>query len=69
MFKFLFSKRSNLFPMLVDVAESVRSYYNLIIKKAGQFLTDLQAHLLKFALALRSYSPAIHSSQQVLFKK
>ncbi|RVE57954.1 hypothetical protein OJAV_G00204330 [Oryzias javanicus] len=45
--------------------ESVRSYYNLIIKKAGQFLTDLQAHLLKFALALRSYSPAIHSSQQI----
>uniref|UniRef100_A0A8C7Y8Z4 UDP-glucose ceramide glucosyltransferase-like 1 n=1 Tax=Oryzias sinensis TaxID=183150 RepID=A0A8C7Y8Z4_9TELE len=45
--------------------ESVRSYYNLIIKKAGQFLTDLQAHLLRFALALRSYSPAIHSSQQI----
>uniref|UniRef100_A0A8C7Y6S8 UDP-glucose ceramide glucosyltransferase-like 1 n=1 Tax=Oryzias sinensis TaxID=183150 RepID=A0A8C7Y6S8_9TELE len=47
------------------VDTSVRSYYNLIIKKAGQFLTDLQAHLLRFALALRSYSPAIHSSQQI----
>ncbi|XP_070770594.1 UDP-glucose:glycoprotein glucosyltransferase 2 [Enoplosus armatus] len=45
--------------------ESVRSYYNLIIKKAGQFLTDLQVNLLKFALALRSYSPAVHASQQI----
>ncbi|XP_028446452.1 UDP-glucose:glycoprotein glucosyltransferase 2 isoform X2 [Perca flavescens] len=45
--------------------ESVRSYYNLILKKAGQFLTDLQVNLLKFALSLRSYSPAVHSSQQI----
>ncbi|XP_034549617.1 UDP-glucose:glycoprotein glucosyltransferase 2 [Notolabrus celidotus] len=45
--------------------ESVRSYYNLVIKKAGQFLTDLQVNLLKFALALRSYSPAVHASQQI----
>ncbi|KAM4558824.1 UDP-glucose:glycoprotein glucosyltransferase 2 isoform 2-T2 [Odontesthes bonariensis] len=45
--------------------ESVRSYYNLVIKKAGQFLTDLQVHLLRFALALRSYSPAVHASQQI----
>ncbi|CAG05920.1 unnamed protein product, partial [Tetraodon nigroviridis] len=45
--------------------ESVRSYYNLILKKAGQFLTDLQVSLLKFALSLRSYSPAIHASQQI----
>uniref|UniRef100_A0A8D0CMX4 UDP-glucose ceramide glucosyltransferase-like 1 n=1 Tax=Sander lucioperca TaxID=283035 RepID=A0A8D0CMX4_SANLU len=44
---------------------SVRSYYNLILKKAGQFLTDLQVNLLKFALALRSYSPAVHASQQI----
>uniref|UniRef100_A0A4W6FY48 UDP-glucose ceramide glucosyltransferase-like 1 n=1 Tax=Lates calcarifer TaxID=8187 RepID=A0A4W6FY48_LATCA len=47
------------------VDTSVRSYYNLIIKKAGQFLTDLQVNLLKFALALRSYSPAVHASQQI----
>lgn len=47
------------------LTESVRSYYNLILKKAGQFLTDLQVNLLKFALALRSYSPAVHASQQV----
>lgn len=47
------------------LTESVRSYYNLIVKKAGQFLTDLQVSLLKFALSLRSYSPAIHASQQV----
>uniref|UniRef100_A0A671VYJ5 UDP-glucose glycoprotein glucosyltransferase 2 n=1 Tax=Sparus aurata TaxID=8175 RepID=A0A671VYJ5_SPAAU len=47
------------------VDTSVRSYYNLILKKAGQFLTDLQLNLLKFALALRSYSPAVHASQQI----
>lgn len=52
-------------PTTVYSTESVRSYYNLIIKKAGQFLTDLQVNLLKFALALRSYSPAVHASQQV----
>lgn len=51
--------------MLMYLAESVRSYYNLILKKAGQFLTGLQVSLLKFALSLRSYSPAIHASQQV----
>lgn len=51
--------------MLMCLTESVRSYYNLILKKAGQFLTDLQVNLLKFALALRSYSPAVHASQQV----
>ncbi|XP_077436156.1 UDP-glucose:glycoprotein glucosyltransferase 2 isoform X1 [Vanacampus margaritifer] len=45
--------------------ESVRSYYNLIIKKANQFLTDLQVHLLKFALSLRFYSPAVHAFQQI----
>ncbi|XP_055734580.1 UDP-glucose:glycoprotein glucosyltransferase 2 isoform X2 [Salvelinus fontinalis] len=45
--------------------ESVRSYYNLVIKKAGQFLTALQVNLLKFALSLRSYSPAVHASQQI----
>ncbi|KAF7667781.1 hypothetical protein LDENG_00047960 [Lucifuga dentata] len=45
--------------------ESVRSYYNLILKKAGQFLTDLRVNLLKFALALRSYSPAVYASQQI----
>uniref|UniRef100_A0A672JTW8 UDP-glucose ceramide glucosyltransferase-like 1 n=1 Tax=Salarias fasciatus TaxID=181472 RepID=A0A672JTW8_SALFA len=44
---------------------SVRSYYNLVIKKAGQFLTDLQLNLLKFALSLRSYSPAVHAAQQI----
>lgn len=51
--------------MFISLTESVRSYYNLILKKAGQFLTDLQVNLLKFALALRSYSPAVHASQQV----
>ncbi|KAK7882501.1 hypothetical protein WMY93_028675 [Mugilogobius chulae] len=45
--------------------ESVRSYFNLILKKAGQFLTDLQVNLLKFALSLRTYSPAVHASQQI----
>ncbi|XP_033842246.1 UDP-glucose:glycoprotein glucosyltransferase 2 isoform X1 [Periophthalmus magnuspinnatus] len=45
--------------------ESVRSYFNLIVKKAGQFLTDLQVNLLKFALSLRTYSPAVYASQQI----
>ncbi|KAM9343363.1 UDP-glucose:glycoprotein glucosyltransferase 2 [Pholidichthys leucotaenia] len=45
--------------------ESVRSYYNLIIKKAGQFLTHLQVNLLRFALSLRACSPAVHASQQI----
>lgn len=49
----------------ISFTESVRSYYNLVIKKAGQFLTVLQVNLLKFALSLRSYSPAVHASQQV----
>uniref|UniRef100_A0A6Q2Y8C2 UDP-glucose ceramide glucosyltransferase-like 1 n=1 Tax=Esox lucius TaxID=8010 RepID=A0A6Q2Y8C2_ESOLU len=44
---------------------SVRSYYNLVIKKAGQFLTELQVNLLKFALSLRSYSPAVYASQKI----
>uniref|UniRef100_A0A8C2EL15 UDP-glucose glycoprotein glucosyltransferase 2 n=1 Tax=Cyprinus carpio TaxID=7962 RepID=A0A8C2EL15_CYPCA len=45
--------------------ESVRSYYNLIVKKAGQFLTDLQVNLLKLSLSLRAYSPAVHAFQQI----
>nr|XP_061799479.1 UDP-glucose:glycoprotein glucosyltransferase 2-like [Nerophis lumbriciformis] len=45
--------------------ESVRSYYNLIIRKANQFLTDLQVNLLKFALSMRFYSPAVHAFQQI----
>uniref|UniRef100_A0A8C5I8T1 UDP-glucose ceramide glucosyltransferase-like 1 n=1 Tax=Gouania willdenowi TaxID=441366 RepID=A0A8C5I8T1_GOUWI len=56
------------FWQFVDTVQeltSVRSYYNLIIKKAGQFLTDLQVNLLRFALSLRSYSPAVHASQQI----
>ncbi|XP_041921556.1 UDP-glucose:glycoprotein glucosyltransferase 2 isoform X3 [Alosa sapidissima] len=45
--------------------ESVRSYYNLIIKKAGQFLTDLQVSLLRLALSLRAFSPAVNAFQQI----
>ncbi|TRY97085.1 hypothetical protein DNTS_027277 [Danionella cerebrum] len=45
--------------------ESVRSYYDLIVKKAGQFLTDLQVNLLKLSLSLRTYSPAVHAFQQI----
>uniref|UniRef100_A0A668ANL5 UDP-glucose ceramide glucosyltransferase-like 1 n=1 Tax=Myripristis murdjan TaxID=586833 RepID=A0A668ANL5_9TELE len=47
------------------VDTSVRSYYNLILKKAAQFLSDLQLSLLKFALSLRAYSPAVFASQQI----
>ncbi|XP_061549023.1 UDP-glucose:glycoprotein glucosyltransferase 2 isoform X5 [Phycodurus eques] len=45
--------------------ESVRSYYNLVIKKANQFLTDLQVNLLKMALSLHFYSPAVHAFQRI----
>ena len=45
--------------------ESVRSYYNLIVRKASQFLSGLQVSLLKLALSLRAYSPAVHAFQQV----
>ncbi|XP_077583615.1 UDP-glucose:glycoprotein glucosyltransferase 2 [Stigmatopora nigra] len=45
--------------------ETVRSYYNLIIRKANQFLTDLQINLLKMSLSMRFYSPAVHAFQQI----
>ena len=59
-----------MFSLLISIydfsfAESVRSYYSLIIKKAGQFLTALQVSLLRLALSLRAYSPAVHAFQQV----
>uniref|UniRef100_A0A671SV63 UDP-glucose:glycoprotein glucosyltransferase 2-like n=1 Tax=Sinocyclocheilus anshuiensis TaxID=1608454 RepID=A0A671SV63_9TELE len=53
------------FVNTVKELTSVRSYYNLIIKKAGQFLTDLQVNLLKLSLSLRAYSPAVHAFQQI----
>ncbi|MGH0126989.1 UNVERIFIED_CONTAM: hypothetical protein FKN15_012302 [Acipenser sinensis] len=45
-------------------ADSGSSYYSLLLKKAAQFVTDLQINLLKFALALRVYSPAVQMFQQ-----
>ncbi|KAJ6660860.1 hypothetical protein lerEdw1_017017, partial [Lerista edwardsae] len=44
---------------------SEQSYYNLILKKAGQFLSNLQINLLKFSLSLRAYSPTIQMFQQI----
>ncbi|XP_072850795.2 UDP-glucose:glycoprotein glucosyltransferase 2 [Pogona vitticeps] len=44
---------------------SEHSYYNLILKKAGQFLTNLQINLLKFSLSLRAHSPTIQMFQQI----
>uniref|UniRef100_A0A8D2P6B9 UDP-glucose ceramide glucosyltransferase-like 1 n=1 Tax=Zosterops lateralis melanops TaxID=1220523 RepID=A0A8D2P6B9_ZOSLA len=41
------------------------SYYNLILKKAGQFLSNLQINLLKFALSIRAYSPTVQMFQQI----
>lgn len=41
------------------------SYYELILKRAGQLLSPVQLKLLKFALSLRSYSSTIHSFQQI----
>ncbi|XP_040847161.1 UDP-glucose:glycoprotein glucosyltransferase 2 [Ochotona curzoniae] len=46
-------------------AESDYSYYNLILKKAGQFLDDIHINLLKFAFSIRAYSPAVHMFQQL----
>ncbi|XP_019384043.1 PREDICTED: UDP-glucose:glycoprotein glucosyltransferase 2 [Crocodylus porosus] len=45
--------------------DSDHSYYNLILKKAGQFLSNLQINLLKFALSIRAYSPTVHMFQQI----
>uniref|UniRef100_A0A8D2L931 UDP-glucose ceramide glucosyltransferase-like 1 n=1 Tax=Varanus komodoensis TaxID=61221 RepID=A0A8D2L931_VARKO len=44
---------------------SDHSYYNLILKKAGQFLTNMQINLLKFSLSLRAYSPTVQMFQQI----
>ncbi|KAH0517336.1 UDP-glucose:glycoprotein glucosyltransferase 2 [Microtus ochrogaster] len=45
--------------------ESDYSYYNLILKKAGQFLDNIHINLLKFAFSLRAYSPTVQMFQQV----
>ncbi|GAB1299182.1 UDP-glucose glycoprotein glucosyltransferase 2 [Apodemus speciosus] len=45
--------------------ESDYSYYNLILKKAGQFLDNIHINLLKFAFSMRAYSPAIQMFQQI----
>ncbi|KAL4691209.1 hypothetical protein H8959_014170, partial [Pygathrix nigripes] len=45
--------------------ESDYSYYNLILKKAGQFLDNLHINLLKFAFSIRAYSPAVQMFQQI----
>ncbi|XP_059502942.1 UDP-glucose:glycoprotein glucosyltransferase 2 [Stegostoma tigrinum] len=44
--------------------DSERRYYDLILKKAGQFLSQLKLNLLKFALSLRAYSPTVQMFQQ-----
>ncbi|XP_048350418.1 UDP-glucose:glycoprotein glucosyltransferase 2 [Sphaerodactylus townsendi] len=44
---------------------SEQSYYDLILKKAGQFLSNVQINLLKFSLALRAHSPTIQMFQQI----
>ncbi|KAF4089528.1 hypothetical protein AMELA_G00068190 [Ameiurus melas] len=41
------------------------SYYELILKRAGQLLSPVQLKLLKFALSLRSYSSTVFSFQQI----
>ncbi|XP_072350240.1 UDP-glucose:glycoprotein glucosyltransferase 2-like isoform X2 [Scyliorhinus torazame] len=45
--------------------DSERTYCNLILKKAGQFLSQLKLNLLKFALSLRAYSPTVQMFQQI----
>ncbi|XP_027632187.1 UDP-glucose:glycoprotein glucosyltransferase 2 [Tupaia chinensis] len=46
-------------------SESDYSYYNLILKKAGQFLDNLHINLFKFAFSIRTYSPTIQMFQQI----
>nr|XP_014343631.1 PREDICTED: UDP-glucose:glycoprotein glucosyltransferase 1 [Latimeria chalumnae] len=41
------------------------SYYHLILKRIGQFLSSLQLSLLKFALSLRTYSATVQTFQQM----
>uniref|UniRef100_A0A8B9IWZ0 UDP-glucose ceramide glucosyltransferase-like 1 n=1 Tax=Amazona collaria TaxID=241587 RepID=A0A8B9IWZ0_9PSIT len=42
------------------------SYHTvLMLKKAGQFLSNLQINLLKFALSIRAYSPTVQMFQQI----
>uniref|UniRef100_A0A663MQC5 UDP-glucose ceramide glucosyltransferase-like 1 n=1 Tax=Athene cunicularia TaxID=194338 RepID=A0A663MQC5_ATHCN len=50
---------------LLYATSFMHSYYNLILKKAGQFLSNLQINLLKFALAIRAYSPTVQMFQQI----
>ncbi|XP_038673760.1 UDP-glucose:glycoprotein glucosyltransferase 1 isoform X3 [Scyliorhinus canicula] len=45
--------------------DSERTYCDLILKKAGQFLSQLKLNLLKFALSLRAYSPTVQMFQQI----
>ncbi|XP_059506997.1 UDP-glucose:glycoprotein glucosyltransferase 1 isoform X2 [Stegostoma tigrinum] len=45
--------------------ETDLSYYKNILQKAGEFLTPVQANLLKFALSLRSYSATVQTFQQI----
>uniref|UniRef100_A0A8B9FJL1 UDP-glucose glycoprotein glucosyltransferase 2 n=1 Tax=Amazona collaria TaxID=241587 RepID=A0A8B9FJL1_9PSIT len=45
--------------------DSEHSYYSLMLKKAGQFLSNLQINLLKFALSIRAYSPTVQMFQQI----
>uniref|UniRef100_A0AAY5E847 UDP-glucose glycoprotein glucosyltransferase 1 n=1 Tax=Electrophorus electricus TaxID=8005 RepID=A0AAY5E847_ELEEL len=41
------------------------SYYELIVKRAGQLLSPTHLKLLRFALSLRSYSATVHAFQQI----
>lgn len=58
-------QNTNILFFLTVFIESDYSYYNLILKKAGQFLDNLHINLLKFAFSIRAYSPAIQMFQQV----
>uniref|UniRef100_A0A8D2L804 UDP-glucose ceramide glucosyltransferase-like 1 n=1 Tax=Varanus komodoensis TaxID=61221 RepID=A0A8D2L804_VARKO len=60
-FPFAFPSAQHLFLFFT----SDHSYYNLILKKAGQFLTNMQINLLKFSLSLRAYSPTVQMFQQI----
>uniref|UniRef100_A0AAY5EX87 UDP-glucose ceramide glucosyltransferase-like 1 n=1 Tax=Electrophorus electricus TaxID=8005 RepID=A0AAY5EX87_ELEEL len=48
-----------------DIESSDLSYYELIVKRAGQLLSPTHLKLLRFALSLRSYSATVHAFQQI----
>ncbi|XP_048460251.1 UDP-glucose:glycoprotein glucosyltransferase 1 isoform X3 [Rhincodon typus] len=71
--EFLAEESKTKFWDFVDAAQEIHpnqaetdiSYYKYILQKADEFLTPVQANLLKFALSLRAYSATVQTFQQI----